>query len=129
MDGQTERKRAWVLLKYGDPDAAAALISDNFTKGGEEWVVVRADVVNDGQYNLVVPVDAANEAALETVLAMLAKVPGLVKIKVLRVERYYPRPSHRSHSFVTPAEVEEFRVPEFEKAGRHPQSPGANPWG
>jgi hypothetical protein len=118
-----------VLLRFEDPGAAAIQISGTFQEGGDEWVVVRADVVIDGEYNLVVPVDAADEAWLQVVLGNLAKVPGLIKVKVLRVESYNPSPSHRAHSYVTASEVDEFRVPEFAEPGRHPKSPGANPWG
>ena len=122
------RVRAWVLLRSKNPAATAEEIASRFPDGGEDWVIIRADLV-EGKHHLVVPVDAANDAAFQTVLAFLAGTAGVQEIDVERVVSHYPAPTHRAHSFVTANEVEAWRVPEFEKPGRHPKSPGANPWG
>ena len=131
MNMQSGRTRAWLRVKAAKPEAAAAAIEPYFNQGGDAWVIVRADVVDGGQHNLVVPVDVAkgDDTAWDTVLGIVRKAAGVQQVDVERVVSHYPTPTHRAHSFVSQNEVEAWRVPEFEKPGRHPQSPGANPWG
>jgi hypothetical protein len=128
MEASSERVRAWALFSTKDP-AAAQKISDLFTQGGEDYVVIRADVVRDdqGTYNLVVPVDVKDETELKKLLPKLTAVAGPARL--LRVVDHHPDVPHRAHSFVTPVEHAKFRLPEYEPPGRHPKSPGANPWG
>jgi len=90
-------------------------------------VIVRADVV-EGEYNLIVPVDAANDEAFDKVLALLKKVAKGDPL-VARVVEHYPAPVHNAHSFITVDEYELNPLREYYPPGRHPQSPGANPWG
>jgi hypothetical protein len=123
-----ERVRAWALVLSSNAEATAAEIASHFTQGGDDWVIVRADIVQ-GAHNLVVPVDAANEAAFQTVLGMLQAAPGVTQVGVERVVAHYPSPTHRSHSFVTAGELDAFPSPDFPTPGRHPKSPGSNPWG
>ncbi len=131
MNMQSGRIRAWLRVKAANPEAAAVAIEPYFNQGGDAWVIVRADVVDGGQHNLVVPVDVAkgDGKAWDTVLDIVRKATGVQDVDVERVVSHYPTPTHKAHSFVTANEVEAWRVPEFEKPGRHPQSPGANPWG
>lgn len=127
METRSQRVRAWVLLKASDPQQAARAIGVYFTDGGDEWVIVRADVV-EGEYNLIVPVDAANDEALEKVLGILKKV-AKGDPSVARVVEHYPAPVHNAHCFITVDEYELNPLREYYPPGRHPQSPGANPWG
>jgi len=131
MNVQSGRIRAWLRVRAADPEAAAVAIEPYFTQGGDAWVIVRADVVDGGQHNLVIPVDVAegDGTAWDTVLGIVREAAGVQDVDVERVVSYHPTPTHKAHSYVTAAEVEAWRVPEFEKHGRHPQSPGANPWG
>lgn len=131
-----ERYRAWVLFYVDDPQGAAAkfgVLDDKglslLTDGGNDYVIVRADVVDGNeQYNLVVPVDAANEDHFKVAIDRLTTVVGEQRI-VLRVGEHFPTPPHRSATFVTEKELAECFLPEYFPSGRHPQSPGANPWG
>lgn len=139
MSGKTERVRAWVLLKVTDPYGLAARIekagkSDPglLTMGDEEYVVVRADVVEGGGgFNLVVPVDARDESALRVAVGQITeRLKGQPeKIHVLRVVEHHPEVVHRAHSFITAREHKRF-PDDYPSFGRQrPNSPGANPWG
>jgi len=127
MNASTARVRAWVLLRAKDPDQAAKSLAAYFDQGGDRWVIVRADVV-EGEANLIVPVDAAGEEALQEALEHLRKVATGEPV-VTRVLRHYPDPVHNAHSYITADEYERNPVREYFPPGRHPQSPGANPWG
>src|SRR3990172_1774924 len=121
-----ERVRAWALVVSANPEATAAQIAAQFTQGGDDWVIVRADVVQ-GAHNLVVPIDAASEAAFQAALAMVQGAAGVQQVGVERVVQHYPSPTHRAHTFVTQSEIDEYPVPDFTSPGRHPKSPGSNP--
>ena len=146
-----ERARAWVLVKAGNPrkfaNALAAEYRDHgrgheFGLGGDELVVVRADVV-DGEKNVVIPVDAMSDEILETFVekirqndfeneeAQIDKGEGALDISVLKVKAggHNPMPPHRSSTYVTAREQGIDREPDYGDGGRHPQSPGRNPWG
>jgi|GEM_PF-6872872 len=135
VDG--ERYRAWVLFRVDDPQVAAAQfgVQDEkgvtpLTEGGGNYVIVRADVVDgDEDYNLVVPVDAADEGQFQVASDRLTAVVGARPKSVLRVAGHFPTPPHCSHTFVTEEELKSFYLEEYAPPGRHPQSPGANPWG
>jgi len=145
MQHGMDRVRAWILLKVTEPAAVVAEIERSRGKpqgkfdmgllswGGDDFVVVRADIVEgESGWNLVVPVDAKPGDALNTAIAELTKAAGsrLVEHTVLRVTEYHPNIPHQSHSFVTAAEWESFQAPELKPGERnYPASPGANPWG
>lgn len=134
------RDRGWVLLQVGDPEAAAALIMETMADDGyygNDFVVVRADIVGDTAsqdpqlYNLVVPVDARVDY-LDDVAEMLEGIEGLGAFGspvVLRVTSHVPSIPHSASTFITPSEYRDLPLPEYCPPGRHPQSPGANPWG
>jgi hypothetical protein len=117
-----------VLVVSSTPEATASQLEAQFTRGGNDWVIVRADVVQ-GAHNLVVPIDAASETAFQAALAAVSGATGVQQTTVDRVVAHYPSPAHRSHTYVTQSEIDEFPVPDFTSPGRHPKSPGANPWG
>jgi hypothetical protein len=132
-----ERARAWLLVKTENADAIsdqlAAMYKDEkrgheFGEGGDDLVVVRADVV-DGEMNLVIPVDAASTDHLNRFKAVVQGMDSGAEIIVLDVRRHNPNPPHRSSTFVTAAELEIDSEPDFDPPGRHPQSPGRNAWG
>jgi hypothetical protein len=145
MPSAIGRARAWVLLQVKDPKAVLAEIVKPrgpsqgtanmglLSWGGEDIVIVRADLVDgDCGWNLVIPVDARNEWALNIAILELTAAAGghLVAQCVLRVQEHRPAVPSSAHSYVTPAEVKQLRDPAFAQSKRHwPASPGANPWG
>jgi ABC-type glycerol-3-phosphate transport system substrate-binding protein len=129
------RDRAWVLFQVGTPDQAAANVMEAMSDDGENgnlYVIVRADVVEGSDaYNLVIPVDAA-QGKLDGVVQTLAEVVGVedgVSPAVLHVTSSVPLVPHQAYTFITPGEYADYPLPEYCPPGRHPQSPGANPWG
>lgn len=152
MTGEKDRARAWVLVKAGNPkklsNALAIEYKDHgsgheFGKGGNDLVVVRADVV-DGEWNLVIPVDAVTEVILKTFVTKIQKndfrnkkAKEIMKDEednttlVLKVtlNGHNPNPPHRSSTYVTARELGLDHEPAFDKPGRHPKSPGRNAWG
>ena len=124
----SERVRAWVLAKSMDAAQAAQALSAYFTQGGDEYVLVRADVV-EGEVNLIVPVDAASQEALDGVLEIIRGATGDISPTVARVVSHFPDPPHRAHTFVTGDELDRDPVDEYSPPGRHPKSPGSNGWG
>lgn len=130
MESTLERVRAWALFNATNPEKAAQKISDLFTQGKEDYVVIRADVVHteQGEFNLVVPVDAKDEKQLNVALKRLSAEAG--PATVLEVVHHHPEDPHRAHSYVAPGEFGRFPQAEYAPPGRHrPKSPGANPWG
>ncbi|MEE9230370.1 MAG: hypothetical protein V3U86_06660 [Acidobacteriota bacterium] len=129
------RIRAWVLGKSEEAEETARaigqLIGDEMKKAPanrrEGLIIVRADVVQ-GDYDIVVPVDAANEESLATALEMIVGA-GLGDPVTLRVQTHNPEPPHAASTFVTAAELQAHPAQEFTPAGRHPKSPGRNAWG
>jgi hypothetical protein len=114
------------------PKGTAASIGARYSEGDDQYVIVRADVVEGGSSNVVVPVDAASEDDLNDVLDLLRAAPGVEgELTVLKVKEkgHNPWPPHRSHTFVTEEEFDEFEVDEYKPPGRHPKSPGRNGWG
>jgi len=123
-----DRTRGWLFFQVKDPVAAAQRVSSLFCGGGREFVVIRADVVRGSAFNLVVPVDAATRA-WRTALAEVQKAVEERAAMTARVIDYHPTIPHQAHCFVTKREHKGFPLPEYYPPGRHPNSPGANPWG
>ena len=120
--------RAWVLAKAAQAqDVAEGLYQQLGHEGGDDFVVVRADVV-DYDYNIVVPVDAVNEEMLQHVVGIIKKQSGVLEVVLLRVERHNPFPPHDAHGYITPQEAEEGKDPTI-VPGRQGASPGANAFG
>ncbi len=129
MDLADARARGWVyfdMKERSKAEAVAEQISALFPQGGDDWVVIRADVTTDHQ--VVVALDArvsSWDKAVQQVQAAAKASPT----RVAQVGRHYPAVPHRAHCFVTKAEFDQWKLPEFDPPGRHPKSPGANPWG
>lgn len=104
-----------------------------YEKGGDEFVIVRADKVSDFNLNgtncnVVLPVDARDEIGLSNAKRVIIdslKVNILLELDVLENK---PKPPHRAHGYITPAEWEvlkDEKSPGRQKAA----SPGSNKWG
>jgi len=130
MSKGIKRVRAWVLVTSKSPKGTAASIGARYSDGEDKWVIVRADVVEGGVSNVVVPVDAASGEDLNDVLDLIRAAPGVdAEPTVLEVSDHSPSPPHRAHTYVTQDELDEFEVDEYKPFGRHPKSPGRNGWG
>ena len=129
------RIRGWVLVKSDNPGQTASVLTADLTEGGDEYIIIRADVVQcemesfARDVNLIVPVDAASLDVLEQILSKIRGTSGVRELTMANVTAYYPDPPHRSHTFVTADELGRDRVPEYDPPGRHPKSPGRNGWG
>jgi hypothetical protein len=128
VENGNERVRAWVLIR-ADPEVAAQIHEQLGTQGGDDWVVIRADVV-DYHFNIVVPVDAANEEKLCVAVCKIRKIKGVGATLVIPVAEHNPRTPNRAHGYISEKEAEEYPPEEGGfPAGRLSRSPGANAWG
>jgi hypothetical protein len=123
------------LVKAVNADETGKALTADLTKGGDEYIIIRADVVQcemesfARDVNLIVPVDAASQTALDTVVQIIRDASGDRSPTVAKVVSYFPDPPHRSHTFVTQTEFDKDPVDEYRPPGRHPKSPGRNGWG
>lgn len=134
MPSLSTRVRGWVLLKVDNPRDAVKILCEFFTQGGERYVVVRADIVSPLEaktcdYNIVVPVDAVDNNEFQGVMKTLVEAVGATHANALMVTEHYPKTVHAAHSFITVQEFSDLPLREYDPPGRHPKSPGANPWG
>jgi hypothetical protein len=121
------RARAWILVQAESPhEAARALYESLAEKGGDDYVVIRADVV-DYVYNMVIPVDLAGWELLEEVHQLIREITKAKYSTVIPVVQHFPFPPHDAQSFITTEEVEagHWRI----EPGRQHWSPGENAWG
>ena len=131
MGDQERRVRAWVLVQADEAQEVADRIRDLDPRKGDEFVVIRADVVEgpDGYpYNIIVPVDAKNKGKLADVVGMIRAVDGVSEVVGLKVKKHHPDPPHDAHGYVTDEEAGAGRDKTI-KPGRQGASPGANPFG
>jgi hypothetical protein len=133
MGAESERVRAWVLVRAEQaPAAMQALYEELGHAGGDSYVVVRADIVDHEAYNAVVPVDAESEDALHEVVTMIEGHPGVKETVIVRVragaEGHIPYPPHTAHGYITEGEAGRAAI-ELGRPGRQGASPGYNPWG
>jgi hypothetical protein len=131
------RKRAWLLIKTEPQDGAPGIAQTIYNSLGEEgesgFVVIRADVV-EGEFNIVVPVDANSEDQLEVVVKEIKKIKGVDTITIAKVGVHNPAPTYLAHGFVSYEEkdsaVRKEELPGPDEVGRiMKKSPGDNPWG
>lgn len=122
------RRRGYAGFRVDDPTAAAERVSALFTQGGDDYVVIRADVVVDCDVTLIVPIDAAADA-WDDALVSVAHAVGQPPMRVCIVASTYPVAPQQAHCFITEDEHRRFPLHEYSPPGRHPKSPGANPWG
>lgn len=137
--GTGGRYRAWVLFSVEDPWRAVAVFSQPddegfslLTDGEDDYVIVRADVVEGNKdFNLVIPIDAKDQMTFDAVHKRLTDLLKGTSM-VLHVTGHCPAPPHRSNTYIAVSEIDKVKgyyLEEYDPAGRHPNSPGANPWG
>lgn len=127
--GENGRVRAWVFVWADNPERWAQELYEALGhEGGDEYVLVRADVIESFYgYNIVVPVDARDQSALDSVVGMFPNPEAVKRMAVRKVEVHNPYPPQDASGYVTEEEAE---VGEEEvKVGRQDHSPGLNPWG
>jgi hypothetical protein len=128
---ETERRRAWIFLRTEDPQAAAEVLREKFFPQGEDqFVVVRADLVDEARgfpFNMVVPVDAENDDVLREVVVRIVRSSGATEHVVANVKAHVPFPPHDAQGYITVQEAGLGK--ERIEPGRQGASPGRNPWG
>jgi hypothetical protein len=136
-----ERLRVWVFGYVSETENLGEKFLENEIGelGGDDYVVIRADIVEDfevnGQIcNIVVPVDAKDEGGLDTALDLLSGTLGINIIKTIQTTGHTPDPPHISHGFITGNEIKkELLITGAERSedgpGRQHASPGSNKWG
>ncbi len=122
------RTRAWILVQADSPHNAARMLYNTLCdEGGDSYVVIRADVV-DYVYNVVIPVDAESQSALEAAHQRIVELTGATQTAILPVVHSIPFIPHDAQGYITPDEIaaghERKLLP-----GRQHWSPGANAWG
>lgn len=126
---ESERVRAWVLVRAEEaPNAMQGLYRKLGHEGGQRFVVIRADIVDYQPYNVIVPVDAESEEALQEVSAKIKGHPGVRETVIVRVEKHIPFPPHDAHGYITQQEAGAGKDKTVEH-GRQGASPGYNGWG
>jgi hypothetical protein len=128
MKVMNRRVRAWILIQADSPqNAAQALYEELVDKGDDDYVVIRADIV-DYVYNIVIAVDAASSEWLERVHQIIRGITGVRQTAILPVKQHVPSPPHDAQGYITEDEVAAGAWKEI-KPGRQHRSPGENPWG
>jgi hypothetical protein len=122
------RVRAWILVQADSPSDAAYKLYDALgNEGGNDFVVIRADVV-DYVYNIMIPVDAASGEWLRHVHLKILDITGARHSVVIPVVQLVPFIPHDANGFITEAEARAGHE-EVPKPGRQGWSPGMNAWG
>jgi len=128
---QSERARAWLLLRAKEPKKVAESIYNEYGKRGfDDFVVIRVDVV-EGEYNIVVPIDTMEEH-FETTENMITSFDGVTSHATLRVTHFNPGPTYLAHGFIQTTEkvaLDNKWLPPDEEGRVEKNSPGDNPWG
>lgn len=126
------RARGWVLVQAEQAqEVAEGLYEEMGHKGGDSFVVVRADIVagsRDFPYNIIVPVDAESKEVLSDLVDQIRGVNGVGEAVIVKVDQHVPYPPHDAQGYITEQEVEAGEDKEIEP-GRQGASPGANPFG
>jgi len=95
-------------------------------------VIVRADIVDHSDYNIIIPVDAEDDAGLRAAEGVITDQLGVDIVSIARVvdKGHVPWPPHEAHGFITEPEVVALPIEQIPiKAGRQHASPGSNKWG
>ena len=128
------RLRAWVFGWVESADKLKRLYKTEEINGlGEDrYVIVRADIVDHSDYNVIIPVDAEDDAGLEESVSVITERLEVEVVSTVRVveEGHVPWPPHAAHGYITEREVEALPIEQIPiKAGRQHASPGSNKWG
>jgi hypothetical protein len=122
------RKRGHACFRVDKPVDAAQRVAPLFTQGDDDYVIIRADVVTGCDFNLIVAIDAA-ESEWPTAVRLVEQAVGQSTAAVCVVTATFPEIPQQAHCFITEDEHRRYPLHEYSPPGRHPKSPGANPWG
>jgi len=130
---ESGRARAWLFLLVSSAQEVVDTLREErrFERGGDEYVIVRADIVKrskDFPFNIVIPLDTESEEVLKEQVERIVKRADATKHAVAEVRTHIPFPPHDSHGFITEEEYEQ-SPDDFDGPGRQGASPGRNPWG
>ena len=129
-DVPNDRTRAWILIEAEEPETAARdLYHALFEQGGNDYVVIRADVVEGANFNVIVAVDAATPRDRDYVVREVPKYRGtVIGVATVPANGHFPAIPHNAHGFITP---EEWVYGDDKLADKYrlPKSPGFNAWG
>ena len=95
-------------------------------------MIVRADIVDHDDYNVIIPVDAEDDDGLEEAVSVITGQLGVENLSVVRVveDGHIPWPPHAAHGYITEREAELLPIERIPiKPGRQHASPGTNKWG
>ena len=92
-------------------------------------MIIRADVVTGCEYNLV-DSNRRSRASLGCCgCYWCSNAVGAEPVATWCGDQDLPGDPHQAHCFITEDEYPGFPLHEYSPPGRHPKSPGANPWG
>lgn len=141
LTNEKKRVRAWVLVKATESKTFSKALAKKyrderreheFGGGGPNLVVVRADIVDGDDVNVVVPVDTVSGEKLKEFVGTIKDIDGgatVVSVLTVVDEGHNPDPPHGSSTYVSWQELITDPVVDYFPGGRHPNSPGRNPWG
>lgn len=140
LTGKPERSRVWIFgytanreeIKNDVVDPSDGKFKKFFEAGGDDYVIVRADMVDEFtvdtfKCNVVIPVDAENEDALQKAKTILNEKLGIETHVDVKVIDHAPWPPHRAHGYITGNENE--KLPDGDPGRQAHKSPGSNKWG
>lgn len=125
---EERRTRGWLLINSSTPHRVAWQVNDLFAEGGDEFVVVRADVV-ESLFDLLVPIDAKGPEEFKEISKRIEGMDGVELCTVIMVVRHYPNVPHNAHGYVTENEQMKGKDKRILPGRQTSNSPGANPWG
>ena len=127
------RLRAWVFGRV-EPEELRDRYKENQINGlgDDRFVIVRADIVDHSDYNVIIPVDAEDTYGLEEAVSVITDQLGVEIVATAQVveDGHIPWPPHAAHGYITELEVVALPIEQIPiKAGRQHASPGSNKWG
>ena len=131
------RVRTWVFGRVEKEELRARYKENRINGlGGDQFVIVRADIVDHSDYNVIIPVDAEDDDGLEEAVSVITDQLGVEIVSTARVDTrvedkgHIPWPPHEAHGFITQEEVDALPIEQlYIEAGRQHASPGSNKWG
>ena len=129
-NNEEKRARTWVLIQATDQEKVVNKVRQ-LDKRLKELVVIRVDLVDGGDPNIVASIDVAldNDKYEQTKTAIRA-IKEITNVRFLKVTKHNPELPHNASGYVTKYEA---KHPNSEKkdvkVGRQDNSPGFNPWG
>ena len=125
---QQNRVRAWVFGKV-EPKGLKDRYNENKIKtlGGDQYVIVRTDIVRHDDYNVIIPVDAKDDPGLEEAERVIRELLEVRIVSTVQVVDHIPWPPHNANGFIT--EQEHGRGDPDAPIDQVNKSPGWNAWG